>query len=106
MNDCHARWIGSRSSIPAPHMMASIRNRILGIAIAGGAALQAQPAYTFTDLGTLGGSWSVAYGINASGEVVGTSATASGQAHAFRWSNGRMTDLGALPGHTASIARA
>jgi probable HAF family extracellular repeat protein len=35
-----------------------------------------------------------AYGINDAGEVVGTSATASGSNHAFLYSNGVMQDLG------------
>ena len=51
-----------------------------------------------TLLGTLGGSYSVAYGVNAADEVVGTSELADGSSHAFVWSNGTMTDLGALGG--------
>jgi probable HAF family extracellular repeat protein len=51
---------------------------------------------TMTDLGTLGGNFSDAYGINASGAVVGVSRLA-GQVslNAFLWQNGTMTDLGA-----------
>jgi probable HAF family extracellular repeat protein len=51
-----------------------------------------------TDLGTLGGSYSVARGINPSGVVVGYSETTEGQQHAFLWSKGVMTDLGTLDG--------
>jgi probable HAF family extracellular repeat protein len=51
-----------------------------------------------TDLGTLGGSYSYAYGINDSGQVVGYSRTAGGLDHAFMWSGGTMTDLGTLGG--------
>jgi len=50
------------------------------------------------DLGTLGGSSSVAWGVNASAQVVGTADTAGGQRHAFLWQNGQMTDLGTLGG--------
>jgi probable HAF family extracellular repeat protein len=61
-----------------------------------------------TDLGTLGGAWSVV-GSNEPdlaransgdrafdewGHIVGTSQTASGEEHAFLWRGGRMTDLG------------
>jgi probable HAF family extracellular repeat protein len=51
-----------------------------------------------TDLGTLGGSNSIADGINASGQVVGYSATTGGDSHAFLYSGGIMTDLGTLGG--------
>jgi probable HAF family extracellular repeat protein len=40
--------------------------------------------YTVTDLGTLGGSWSYANGINASRQVVGRANTSSNGDHAFR----------------------
>ena len=57
-----------------------------------------------TDLGTLGGTYSVATGINNSGQIVGYADTASGQTHAFLYSGGTMTDLGTLPGGTYSFA--
>src|SRR5215467_12555769 len=47
-----------------------------------------------TDLGTLGGSVSMAYSINDSGVVVGEAATMTGEMHAFVWQNGVMKDLG------------
>jgi probable HAF family extracellular repeat protein len=51
------------------------------------------------DLGTLGGHSSAAFGINAGGQVVGSSLLAGNTiAHAFRYSGGTMTDLGALGG--------
>ena len=53
-----------------------------------------------TDLGTLGGGYSVAHGINDAGQVVGDSTTAAGVNHAFiTGPNGvGMTDLGTLGG--------
>jgi probable HAF family extracellular repeat protein len=51
---------------------------------------------TITDLGTLGGSNSWAYGINSAGQIVGDADTASGADHAFLYSNGTMTDLNSL----------
>ena len=51
------------------------------------------------DLGTLGGSWAVAMGINNRGEVVGFSGTASGGVSAFIWTRqGGMTALSGLTG--------
>jgi probable HAF family extracellular repeat protein len=58
--------------------------------------------YTVTDLGTLGGSSSWAYGINASGQVVGAADTSSGYQHAFLYSGGMMMDLGTLGGDSSS----
>jgi probable HAF family extracellular repeat protein len=59
-------------------------------------------SYSITDLGTLGGTPSVAYGINASGQVAGLSYTAGGVRHAFLWQNGAMQDLGTFGGGTES----
>ena len=50
------------------------------------------------DLGTLGGPWSQANGLNDSGETVGYSSTGTGADHAFVYSSGTMTDLGTLGG--------
>jgi probable HAF family extracellular repeat protein len=57
------------------------------------------------DLGTLGGSGSVAYGVSADGSVVvGWARNAAGQYRAFRWTAaGGMQDLGTLGG-SGSVA--
>ena len=68
---------------------------------------------TMTDLGTLGGTHSYAYGINDNGDVVGTY-TITGYYywadHAFLYSNGQMNDLRGLiqvtSGWTLTGARA
>ncbi len=55
--------------------------------------------YEVTDLGTLGGSLSQAYGVNNAGQVTGYSYTTNDNAqHAFLYSNGSMADLGSLGG--------
>jgi probable HAF family extracellular repeat protein len=41
------------------------------------------PIYSVTDLGSLGGGFTAAYGINDSGEVTGLSTGSDGQSHAF-----------------------
>jgi probable HAF family extracellular repeat protein len=61
----------------------------------------AQVAYTVTDLGTLGGSASTAFGVggqgpNAAGMIVGSSATSDNSEHAFLFVNGQMFDLNTL----------
>jgi probable HAF family extracellular repeat protein len=62
-------------------------------------------AYSWTktegmkDLGTLGGSNSIAYAINNSGTVVGQTDLANRDKHAFFWTTPRgMQDLGTLGG--------
>ncbi len=87
----------------------SVCNKLIGLALAAlsvsvAASAQVQN-YTAIDLGTLpGGYYSYAYGINNSGQVVGSSTTASGDQHAFLYSGGTMIDLGTLPGGSNSYA--
>ena len=56
------------------------------------------------DIGTLGGDFSEAMTMDRSGAVVGVSTTSSGDAHAFAWKRGVMTDLGKIPGKAMSSA--
>ncbi len=65
----------------------------------------AAPLYTLRDLGTLPGeSFSAAWGINASGHVVGWSGVSPNRAFLYREGVG-MTALPGLPGHTYTLAR-
>lgn len=56
------------------------------------------------DLG--GGTYSVADGINNSGQIVGVATTSNGDLNAFLYSGGSMQDLGTLTGGTYSVATA
>ena len=60
------------------------------------------------DLGTLGGTTSYAFGVNASGTVVGSSKNAGGDFHAYSFLDSRRrpcSDLGTLGGTLSSAAR-
>jgi probable HAF family extracellular repeat protein len=60
---------------------------------------QSGGTYIITDLGTLGGDYSLASGINASGHVVGHAWMIRNDTwHAFVWQDGVMRDLGTLEG--------
>jgi probable HAF family extracellular repeat protein len=55
--------------------------------------------YTITDLGTLGGSFRLAYGINDNGQIDGSSTLPGDNVvHSFLYNHGAMTDLGTLGG--------
>ena len=65
---------------------------------------QTQPPspYFITDLGTLGGAESRAFGVSEAADTVGSSLVADGTSHAFLFSGTTLTDLGTLGG--ASVA--
>jgi probable HAF family extracellular repeat protein len=51
-----------------------------------------------TDLGTLGGTQSIAYGIDNAGQIVGAAFNSAQNSHAFLYAGGIMNDLGTLGG--------
>ncbi|MCX5683904.1 MAG: HAF repeat-containing protein [Planctomycetota bacterium] len=53
-------------------------------------------SWVMSDLGGLGGGWSSATGINASGWVVGSSDIGNSDSNAFLYKDATMTDLGTL----------
>ncbi len=63
------------------------------MALAGTAVAAVPPGYTVTDLGTLGGDSSIAYGLNEAGQVVGSARDAGGVDRPFIWSGGTMAAL-------------
>ena len=70
------------------------------------AAGQPAPLYTVTDLGTLGGSFSVAYGANSAGRVGGAAALPGGNVHGFLSGiGGTKYDLGTLGGPNSQANR-
>jgi probable HAF family extracellular repeat protein len=86
-------------------LIVSISTVSLLVALAAPAELVAQEQnpvpihYTVTDLGTLGGTFGVAYGINNAGKAGGGATLANGDQHSFLWTqSGGMQDLGTLGG--------
>src|SRR5688572_20333343 len=70
----------------------------LGLFLAANVQSAGSNGYVVTDLGTLGGTTTVANYINNRGEIVGTARLPSGLQHAFLYRNGVMVDLGTLGG--------
>jgi len=97
----------NRTSLKSPMRLMAVAG--FGIAAAIGPAWPAVPTYSITDLGTLGGTTSLAYGINDLGQIVGQAYLRNGQAHATLFDStgrGNNLDLGTLLGGHSSVARA
>ncbi len=93
----------------APHRLAWLRALgaplLAAPALFGAATASAAVQFTVTDLGTLGGTFSIANGINAAGQVVGLTATAGDATQrAFLWQAGSLRDLGTLGGTDSGAA--
>src|SRR4051794_8045864 len=78
----------------------------LTLVIASGSQAYGAPLYELTDLGALGGRFSLANAINDAGQVVGLAETASGRGHAtlFNTRGGANLDLGTLGGNSSEAA--
>src|SRR4051812_10944340 len=79
---------------------------LVGCVLSSGArpAAADPPRYTVTEIGTFGGPFSDAHGLNASGRVVGTAAVSDTASHAFLfdYNGAALTDLGTLGGANSS----
>jgi probable HAF family extracellular repeat protein len=92
--------------------------RIVGTALVLALAIEAQEVqeakqrgfahYKVTDLGTLGGTYSAAFGMSSTGLVAGVSATPTQtggpSATAFLWRHGHMINLGTLGGDNSGAS--
>ncbi len=83
------------------------RTATIGLLVIALASLAALPhvsaSFTVRDVGSLPGySLSEALGINAAGQIVGTSRDGESQSRPFLWADGVMTDLGTLGGSRGS----
>lgn len=63
---------------------------------ANSAGADARPRYKITEIRAFGGANSEAYAINNAGQVTGYAETADGKQRPFLFSNGNLSDLGAL----------
>jgi probable HAF family extracellular repeat protein len=87
----------------------NVNSGMLALFVAGFCAASAHQAmaatpYRVTDLGTLGGTFSFASGINANGQVTGAAETDDGAMHAFLYNGGALIGLGTLGGSSSQGA--
>lgn len=78
--------------------------QILLLIASAGHRLASAQTYSVVDLGTLGGAYSMAYGINAAGTVVGVSALSSGRELPFFWNPSGIWTL-SMPGSRFAVGR-
>lgn len=94
VNILHPNWFASLHGI---HKQALRIFSVLLLAVTVPAhALSTQ--WSITDLGSLGGSYTMPTGINSLGQVVGYGQLSSGEDHAFLYSGGSISGLGTLGG--------
>jgi probable HAF family extracellular repeat protein len=85
--------------------MKSILTSIAAGSLLAALAIAQTPRYTVTDLGTLGGTSSTAYGINYVGRAAGATSLPNGNTHAFLAGiPGTMYDLGTLGGPNSAAS--
>lgn len=87
---------------PRLRLVLGVSLALAGMVVCGSGAWALLP-YDVTDLGTLGGDWSQAYGLNDSAQVAGKSANSVGE-RAFVWDL-TMQSLGTFEGGGASWGR-
>lgn len=89
-------------SLPLLVAMAVFAALVVSASLSAQEATQQLPRYTVTDLGTLGGTYSLAGGLSNSGWVEGYSfLSEETNKRPFLWHNGVMTDIGTLGGPNA-----
>ena len=89
-SDCYRR------RMQTPKLIAPVAAAMLIALLAAWPAAAQTPNVTTQTLPTLGGPTGSAFSINSHGDIVGMSQTDSGTMRATLWSNGTVTDLGAL----------
>jgi probable HAF family extracellular repeat protein len=112
--EMHAFVVSHGAEVPLPlPAQSSAAYLVAGAKVAGVYATSMGQTHGFvatgsqlTDLGTLGGSASAPYGMNARGDVAGASETTAGTLHAFvAPGGGALVDLGVPTGALTSEAR-